>query len=163
MLRFQNAARDGLFPAEARWLVRTRLIFLKKKGSHKPRPVRVGEFLRAAMAKKVQKKATPKLRKVFSAGRQWGVDMPGGCEALVHWRAQMEAEAIAGRTPPVVVFDLDLANMFGTVERSCIRDALKQHFPEASAWTQWVHEDVEVLDLPQGGVAYTDRGSGQGD
>ena len=75
----------------------------------------------------------------------------------------MEEHALAGRTPPVVAFDLDLANFFGTMERDRIRDALQQHFPEALPWTRWVHADVEELDLPQGGVAYTDRGSGQGD
>ena len=89
--------------------------------------------------------------------------MPGGCEALVHWRALMEEQAMSGRMPPVIAFDLDLANMFGTVERDRIREALRQHFPEALPWTQWVHSDTEVLDLPQGGEACTDRGSGQGD
>ncbi|CAK0846886.1 unnamed protein product [Prorocentrum cordatum] len=56
MLRFQEAARDGKLGTEARWLMRNRSVFLKKKGSAKPKPVRVGEFLRATMAKKVQKK-----------------------------------------------------------------------------------------------------------
>eukprot|EP00959_Pyramimonas_sp_CCMP1952_P386193 8093952-Pyramimonas_sp.AAC.1 len=163
MLRFQDASRDGRLGTEARWLTRTRLVFLKKKGSDKPRPVRVGEFLRAAMAKKVQKRAAPKLRAAFAASRQWGVEMPGGCEALVHWRSLVEAEAVAGHIPPVVAFDLDLANMFGTILRERIRGALRRHFPEALHWTQWVHADDELMDLPQGGVAHTDRGSGQGD
>ena len=52
MLRVQIAAKEGRLGPQARWLTRTKLMYLKKKGSVKPRPVRIGEFLRAAMAKK---------------------------------------------------------------------------------------------------------------
>ncbi len=52
MLRVQEKARKGDLIPEAEWLKRTRLIFLKKKGSKTPRPVRMGEFLRGSMTKK---------------------------------------------------------------------------------------------------------------
>ena len=55
----------------------------------------------------VQKKAAQKLRKVFRESMQWGDEMPGGCEALVHWRGLMGEEAMAGRMPPVVVVTFD--------------------------------------------------------
>ena len=42
--------------------------------------------------------------------------MPSGAEALVHWRGLMEEQAMQGKTPPLVAFDLDLANMFGSAE-----------------------------------------------
>ena len=73
------------------------MTFLKKKGSLEPRQIRSGEFMRASMAKKVQRGAAPRLRKVFMKFRQWGNEMPGGAEALVHWRGLVEEQAAAGR------------------------------------------------------------------
>lgn len=124
MLRVQNLAKSGGLAPEATWLTRTRLIFLKKKASKKPRPVRMGEFLRGAVAERVQRKAAPRSRKVFRSCRQWGNEMPGGAEAMVHWRGLVEELAIAGVLPPFVAFDLDLANMFGTIEWPKIREAV---------------------------------------
>ena len=136
---------------------------MKKKDSEKPRPVRVGEFLPAAMTKKVQRRAAPSLCKVFQGFRQWGIEMLGGAEALVHWRELVEEVAVAGGIEPLVAFDLDLANMFGNVEWPQIRSAISKYFPEAEAWVQWEHADTEEIELPSGGVAYGDRGAGQGD
>ena len=65
------------------------------------------------MTKKVQRRAAPSLRKTFQRFRQWGIEMPGGAEALVHWRGVVEERALAGAIEPMVAFDLDLANMLG--------------------------------------------------
>ena len=89
--------------------------------------------------------------------------MPGGAEALVHWRGLIEELALTGAIEPLVAFDLDLANMFGSIEWPAIRNAIAKHFPEAEAWVQWEHAAVEEIELPSGGVAYGDRGAGQGD
>ena len=69
--------------------------------------------------------------------------MPGACEACVHWRSTVETLAHADQLPPVVIFDLDLANMFGTLEWPIIRDAIDKHFQEASKWLNWEHEKPE--------------------
>ena len=148
---------------EARWIKRTRLVFLEKKGSAKPRPVRIGELLRSTVAKRMQRQTAPRLRQTFRNYRQWGVAMPGGAEALVHWRSTVEELARSGSTEPLVAFDLDLANMFGTIEWSEIREAVAADFPEALSWLQWQHSCVDEVDLPSGGTALTDRGAGQGD
>ena len=163
MLRVQTAAQEGRLAPEARWLTRTRLTLIKKKASRKPRPIRSGEFLRAAMAKKVQKHAAPKLRRTFRQFRQWGVEMPGASEAMVHWRGLMEELAAAAATPPVVAFDLDLANMYGMIEGPHTRAAVSKHFQEAEAWVKWSHAGVESIELQSGGTAFSDRGAGQGD
>ena len=42
---------------------------------------------------------------------QWGIEMPGGGEALVQWQGLAEELAMAGSIPPVVALDLDLANI----------------------------------------------------
>ena len=163
MLRVQIVAKEGRLRPHARWLTRTKMMYLKKKGSVKPRPVRIGEFLRAATAKKVQRRAAPSLRKVFMRLWHWGIEMSGGAEALVHWRGLIEELALAGAIEPLVAFDLDSANMFGSVKWPQIRDAIAKYVPEASAWVKWEHADVEEIELPSGGVAYGDRGDGQGD
>ena len=80
----QQKIKAGALIDEARWIKRTRLFFLEKKGSAKPRPVRVGEFLRGTVTKRVQRQAAPRLRWTFRNYHQWGVAMPGGAEALVH-------------------------------------------------------------------------------
>ena len=79
------AADSGVLPTEARWLTRTRLCWQRKK-TGKPRPVKMGEFLRSAYAKKLISRHKSKLRKVFLGMHQWGVGMPGAVEALSHWR-----------------------------------------------------------------------------
>ena len=80
------------------------------------------------MAKKVQRSAAPHLRKVFRSFRQWGNEMPGGGEALVHWRGLIEELAMEGSIQPLVAFDLGLANMYGTIEWPKIRDAVSTNF-----------------------------------
>jgi len=94
---------------------------------------------------------------------QWGVEMPGGAEALVHWRGAVETIAKEALIPPVVAFDLDLANMFCNVEWAEIRCAVGKHFDEALKWLEWNHQVKEVVVLPSGEEHLVDRGAGQGD
>ena len=110
--KFQTMVTNGDLSQELKWLKRTRLVYIEKKGSATPRPVRIGEFLRSSNSKRIQKAAAPQLRKTFRDMHQWGIEMPGGTEALVHWRSTMEELAKAGDTDPMVFFDLDLENMF---------------------------------------------------
>lgn len=163
MLKVQQRANAGDLPAEVRWLTRTRLVFLEKKGSDVPRPVRVGEFILSSVAKRTQKLAAPRLRKVFRDMHQWGVEMPGGAEALVHWRDTVEMLALQGHIPPVVAFDLDLANMLCNVDWDEIRAAVGKNFEEARAWIEWCHREPEVVVLPSGTEHAVNLGAGQGD
>mmetsp|Transcript_77243 Transcript_77243/g.173268 ORF Transcript_77243/g.173268 Transcript_77243/m.173268 type:complete len:110 (+) Transcript_77243:118-447(+) len=87
--------------------------------------------------------------------------MPGGAEAPVYWRDTLEEMAIAGLVPPLVAFDLDLQNMFGSVVWLCIREAINGHLQEASAWTEWAHQQPSVIQLPCGDEVAQDRGSEQ--
>eukprot|EP00973_Karenia_brevis_P052651 7314478-Karenia_brevis.AAC.1 len=82
LLKVQEMEEKGLLPNHARWLLRTRLVFLEKPSSNKPRPIRVGEFLRAAFAKRLMRREGHALWPVFRSMHQWGVQMPGGAEAL---------------------------------------------------------------------------------
>ena len=60
---FQEVAAAGSLGLHSRWILRTRLVYLKKRGSDTPRPVRIGEFLRSCMAKRLLRAAAPALRK----------------------------------------------------------------------------------------------------
>ena len=47
---------------------------------------------------------------------QLGVNLPGACEALCHWRGTIEPLVLNGTLEPLVAADLDLVNMFGNAE-----------------------------------------------
>ena len=51
---------------------------------HTPRPLKVGEALRAAAAKRTLQDCEHRLRPKLLEMRQWGVAIPGGAEALCH-------------------------------------------------------------------------------
>ena len=55
-----------------------------------------------------------------------------------------------GSLEPQVAADLDLANMFGNAEWPCTRQALRTHFPEASAWTERHRQSDSVTSLSAG-------------
>jgi hypothetical protein len=63
----------------------SRLVFLRKK-SGKPRPIRIGKMRRRFIGKKLAHDSALVMRPVFLRGRQFGVGVPGGCEALIHFR-----------------------------------------------------------------------------
>ena len=126
--------QQGNLIKEADWVKRTTLNCLENKDSDMPRPVRVGEFLRIVSCKRLMKKAAPRLRNTFRSMRQWGVELPGGTEALIHWRGLIEQLCAEGVIEPLVAFDLDLANMFGTIEWPDIREAVREYFVEAIGW-----------------------------
>eukprot|EP00973_Karenia_brevis_P050186 6963523-Karenia_brevis.AAC.1 len=95
--------------------------------------------------------------------QQWGLAMPGGCEALVHWQNTLEELATSGVVAPLVALDLDCCNMFGSLEWPSIRKEVEKHFPETLQWTTWAHQQPAETLLPGGDVAATDRGAEQGD
>ena len=87
--------------------------------------------------------------------QQWSVSLPGACEALCHWRGTIEPLVLHGTLEPLVAADLDLVN----AEWPAIRAALRTHFAEASAWTEW----QDQLDSAHGLCLFIDRGAEQGD
>ena len=77
---------------------------------------------------------------------QRGISLPGACEGLCHWRGTIEPLAANGTPEPLVAADLNLVNMFGNAEWPRIREALRTHFPEAAAWTEW---NIKVFSLQE--------------
>ena len=161
--QLHTAMESGSLGSQARWLLRTRLVWLKKKKGPAPRPVQIGEVIRSSFAKRTLRRHEASLRQVLLRMRQWGMAMPGAAEAIIHWRGTVEEMAMSGLIPPLVALDLDLCNMFGSTEWPPIRAAIAKHFPAAEAWTSWSHEQPAVTILPGGDEAAADRGTGQGD
>ena len=69
--------------------------------------------------------------------RQYGVSLPGGAEALAHWRATVEEAAKAGVIRPVVTADLDMKNFFNSVEWDAIRRSLQEHLEAVAPSVAW--------------------------
>eukprot|EP00969_Alexandrium_andersonii_P144667 6397320-Alexandrium_andersonii.AAC.1 len=155
--------RGGELQAPMRWITRTRLMWQRKRNG-KPRPIKMGEVVRTSFAKRCTKRRLPALRARFRAAHQWGVGVPGACEAMAHWRGTVEELAVRGAIPAVVALDVDLVNMFGSVEWDAMRSSIDPaEFPEIAAWTSWHQQEPSVTLLPSGETFTTDRGAEQGD
>ena len=94
---------------------------------------------------------------------RWGISLPGACEGLCHWRGTIEPLAANDTLEPLVAADLDLVDMFGNAEWPCIRQVLRTHFREASAWTECQHQADCVTSLPTSATSATNREAEQGD
>ena len=122
----------------------------------------MGELLRSASAKRLVNQHQVILRSKILRMHQ-GISLPGACEGLCHWRGTIEPVAASGTLEPLVAADLDLVNMFGNAEWPRIRQALRMHFQEASAWTEWKHQTDSVTSLPRGATFATNWDAEQGD
>ena len=94
---------------------------------------------------------------------QWGVAMPGGAEAMVHFRDVVEKLAVEGSISPLVILDLDMVNALCSAEWEAVRDAIKQELPSQLPWLEWAHTEPSQVVLPSGGTVSVDRGAEQGD
>ncbi len=118
----EHLAITGKLPKCWRWILRTRLVYIGKKHSTKPRPVRVGEFWRRVIAKHSLHKHLKKIRQLMLAARQFGVAIPGGSEILIHARNTIE-QAIQ-EDPAAGVWasiDVDLVNCYPCLEWDVLR------------------------------------------
>ena len=60
-----NTATRGDLPEAARWILESRLVYLKKKASLTPRPVRIREVLRRMVGKRLKLDSQSEATKVF--------------------------------------------------------------------------------------------------
>ena len=144
-------------PRPPRGLTRTRLCWQRKKHG-KPRPVKMGDILRSAYAQRLVNQHQVIPRSKVLRMHQWSISLPGACEGLCHWRGTTEPMVANGTLEPLVAADLDLSRRV-----ACIRQALRTHFPEASAWTEWQHQAESVTFLTTGAAFATNRETEQGD
>ena len=163
LAKLVKVMQAGELHESARWITRTRTIFLPKKNSDVPRTVKIGETLRMIGAKQKLNDSAPSLRPTLGRMRQWGISFPGSAESLIHWRSTVEEAAHAGVIDPVVVADLDMKNFFNTVEWEEIRASMRQHFPEALPIVEWEQQRQGTTILPDGSEFHFDRGAEQGE
>ena len=96
------------------------------------------------------KEATTKL---MLSLRQFGVSLPGGAEALIHFRKVTEQLLQSSTVAEILaILDIDLVNAFPSFEWEAIREGLAEYMPGILPWTQWCHETSATVFLPSGGV-----------
>ena len=157
----RRAGENGELSESARWILASRLVFIKKKKGPAPRPIRVGELWRRVIAKGITSDHKSRIQSFMLKLRQMGVAIPGGAEALIHLRAV--AEEVMSSADAVAILDLDFKNAFPSFEWCSIRESVANHFPSILPWCAWCHAQPSVVYLPSGGVAFVDRGAEQGD
>ena len=153
----------GEVPEAGRWLAWSRNIWLEKKVGPAPRPIKVGEVLKAAAAKRTLQEEEPSLQPKLIAMHQWGGGAPGGAEAMTHWRSTIVDAARCGTIPAVVTADLDLVNFYNSVEWPEIRASIAKHCEALQPMVQWKHLCASKTFLPDGREHEYTRGAEQGD
>ena len=160
----QALAAAGRLPRSWDWVLRTRLVFLKKRRGRKPRPVRVGEVWRRTISKRLLHKAAPTVRKAMLRSHQYAVSVPGGTEPLVHarrcFRKAVQQDSSLGVWAEV---DVDVVNAFPTVDWPAIDAAMRAEVPELARWSEWCHGVAAPVVLPSGDEHTTHRGAEQGE
>jgi hypothetical protein len=94
---------------------------------------------------------------------QFGVQTPGGCEALYHARVTIEDVAAEGMLGDFVAIDVDMANFYGSIEWKPMLDAYSELFEEGLAWETWTTKTPATISLPSGEQVEVNRGAGQGE
>ena len=94
--------------------------------------------------------------------RPFGVAVPGGADALIHFRVEVE-KALQHSKKAMAVIDVDLKNAFPSFEWDSIRQAVIKRCPKLLAWTEWCHVEPASVYLPSGAKLFVDRGAEQCD
>ena len=136
--RFADAASKGELCDASRWILESRLVFLRKKTGNAPRPIRVGELWRRVIAKRLVDAHRAEVQRICLGARQFGVAIPGGAEGLIHFRMSLEKH-FALQDTCVAAVDVDLSNAFPRMEWDSIRAAVEDLLPNVAAWTHWCH------------------------
>jgi hypothetical protein len=150
-------------PDSCRWILGSSAIFLTKPGKETPRPIRCGEWLRKAIAKVLLRRNRGKIRRRMVELMQFGVQTPGGCEALYHARMTIEEVASKGELGDFVAIDVDMANFYGSIEWKPMLESYSELFEEGLAWEKWTTKTPATISLPCGEQVTVDRGAGQGE
>jgi len=104
-----DAAVNGSLPDAARWILDSRLVYLQKKKSLVPRPIRIGELLRRVLGKRLKTDIQSTVAKTFLEARQFGAGVPGGADILIAFRLLIESE-FRVLDMPLAIIDVDLEN-----------------------------------------------------
>ena len=149
--KFVVAASEGHLPDEARFILDSRLVYLRKKHGNVPRPIRVGELWRRVIAKRLMFDNQSDVASVCKKARQFGVGLPGGADVLIHTRLVLERLCREGKVDNVMaMLDIDFKNAFPSIEWDSIREAVDILLPKLSIWCAWCHEAPMNMQLHSG-------------
>ena len=162
--KFVDIAQRGRLPTQARFILDSRLIYLRKKQGAVPRPIRVGELWRRVVAKRLLHENQADVNRVCRLARQFGVGLPGGVDVLIHFRLVLEEVMRSGNIEQAfALIDIDYKNAFPSIEWDAIREALAEDLPQLLDWCRWCHLEPSSIVLPCGDTTKCDRGAEQGD
>ena len=94
----EQAAAAGSLPPTSRWILASRLVFLRKKVGPAPRPIRVGEVWRGIVGKWLMHRHEERLRPIMVEARQFGVGVPGGGGGLGAFPRSRRGGTAGGRS-----------------------------------------------------------------
>ena len=162
--KFANAASTGQLPAEARFILDSRLVFLRKKRGVVPRPIRVGELWRRVVAKRLLFEHQADIVTMCKDARQFGVGFPGGADVLIHFRILLEKLRRSENVSDVMALIYsDFKNAFRSIEWDALRSAIEEVLPQLLDWCKWCHMTPATINLPSRGNITCDRGVEHGD
>ena len=131
-----NTLARGDAPADlAPFLAGASLFALEKKGGGL-RPIAIGDIHRRLVGNALCKTVQDSAQNYFWP-LQVSVACSQGTECAVHVVNQWQHRNKS--TPNRVIFKLDFANAFNTVNRATALSELRQQFPQLARWAQWLY------------------------
>jgi hypothetical protein len=131
---FSNTLLAGHIPEEVvPFFMGAPVIALNKPNNGGVRPIAVGECLRRLVGKVAAFHARDKIQGLF-AGRQFGVGLPNGADAIIH-ATQSVVDAL-GHSSSFGLLQIDFTNAFNLVSRQVFLEEVRAHLPELAAWAE---------------------------
>ena len=141
-------AADGGLAGCARWLLDSRLAFLTKRTGPAPRPVRVGEFWRRVICKKMVHNTQNEAQILFLRLRQYGIAASGGADVLENFTGVLGKffwkRGVALFLPAL---SFNSKNAFRSFECGSIREAVNKYMPKLKGWTTHRHDQAALVYL----------------
>ena len=137
---------SGQLPSTWRWSLDSRVVFIAKKGSHVPRPLRVGELWRRIFGKWILQRNLGRVRRAMLDSAQYAVAIPGSTDILIHARRAFREAVTSDPSMGVwVEVDVDFANAFPSLEHDSIDEAMQRLVPGVAPWCSWSHAEASTV------------------
>ena len=98
-----DATTRGKLRKTIRFILDPRVVYLRKKNSAVPRPIRAGELWRRVVAKRIIPEDQTDISKTCENARQFGVGFHGGVNVLAPFRLVLEEVIRSGNIDHVVL------------------------------------------------------------
>ena len=113
----------------------------------KVRLVRMGEFLRKYVSRRLLALSEGEIAALPTSMRQIGVGTPGGAEALAIFHQLLYDEWMTGSlSGPLARIKVDEKNCFRTIEWQAVREAASRFLPQHTAAAAWKHRNLSHVE-----------------